>query len=118
MAQYPSFSPGRFQPSVDLDFDVARERRRIRCSRSSSSSASSSLDVLHLVELSKSWSRGTSYSLPAVDRLSLGVGAGEIVGLLGANGAGKSTALNIVAGEIISTSGEVEWFFDKVVEEL
>lgn len=34
----------------------------------------------------------------ALDNLSLNVNSGEIYGLLGANGAGKSTALNLLLG--------------------
>ena len=100
--------------TVDADSDVSRERHRVLSSRyssSSSSSSSASSDVLHLAELTKSWDRK---SAPAVDRLSLGVGAGEIVSLLGANRSGKSTALMVIAGDIDSTSGEVEWLYDKV----
>lgn len=34
----------------------------------------------------------------ALDNLSLNVNSGEIYGLLGANGAGKSTTLNLLLG--------------------
>ena len=44
---------------------------------------------------------------PALDHVSLDVGAGEILGLLGPNGAGKSTLLNIVVGLLPPDSGEV-----------
>ena len=67
--------------------------------------------MLHLVELTKCWRRK---SAPVVDRLSLGVGAGEIVSLLGANKAGKSTTLKMAVGEMTATSGDVDWFYDKV----
>ncbi|MFI6632846.1 ABC transporter ATP-binding protein [Nonomuraea fuscirosea] len=46
----------------------------------------------------------------ALDRLSLGIGAGELVGLLGPNGAGKSTLINLFAGLRRPTSGTVELF--------
>ena len=36
--------------------------------------------------------------LKAVNNLSLEIGEGEIYGLLGSNGAGKSTTLNILLG--------------------
>jgi ATP-binding cassette subfamily A (ABC1) protein 3 len=48
---------------------------------------------------------GTKYKV-AVDNLSFGVKKGEVFGLLGVNGAGKSTTFKMLAGEIISTSGE------------
>lgn len=34
---------------------------------------------------------------------------GEHVGLVGANGVGKSTMMNILTGKIIRDSGRVEW---------
>src|SRR5215468_1715896 len=45
--------------------------------------------------------------LAAVDRLSLEVGEGEIVAVLGKTGCGKSTMFNLIAGLIEPTSGEV-----------
>ncbi len=41
----------------------------------------------------------------AVDDVSFSVGAGEVVGLLGANGAGKTTALRMALGLIAATTG-------------
>lgn len=41
----------------------------------------------------------------AVDNASFTVNAGEIVGFLGRNGAGKTTAMNMITGYISSTSG-------------
>lgn len=43
----------------------------------------------------------------AVNDVSFSVKKGEIVGLLGANGAGKSTTMNMLTGYISSTSGTV-----------
>ena len=43
----------------------------------------------------------------AVENLNLQVDAGEIVGIIGHNGAGKSTILKIVAGLVEPTSGSV-----------
>src|SRR5215467_10196280 len=45
--------------------------------------------------------------LTAVDGLSLEVGEGEIVAVLGKTGCGKSTMFNLIAGLIEPTSGEV-----------
>jgi ABC-2 type transport system ATP-binding protein len=44
---------------------------------------------------------------PAVQDLTLQVPAGEIYGLLGHNGAGKSTAIGMMLGQVWPTSGEV-----------
>ena len=47
-------------------------------------------------------------SFVAVDRISFAVGRGEIFGFLGANGAGKSTAIRMMCGLLKPTSGTVE----------
>ena len=41
-----------------------------------------------------------------IDNLSLSIKKGEIYGLLGANGAGKSTTINILLGFIKPNSGK------------
>ena len=46
----------------------------------------------------------------AVDRLSLTVGPGEIYGLLGSNGAGKSSTLKSVVGLLTPAHGRVTIF--------
>lgn len=46
----------------------------------------------------------------AVDRLDMRVAAGEIYGFVGKNGAGKSTAMKMIAGLVRPTSGSVELF--------
>ncbi len=43
----------------------------------------------------------------AVDALDLTIGRGEIFGMLGHNGAGKSTAIGMMLGQVWPTSGEV-----------
>ena len=46
-------------------------------------------------------------SVPAVGDVSIEVGEGEAVGLLGANGAGKSTTLRAISGLVRLTSGAI-----------
>ncbi|MFO0935706.1 MAG: ABC transporter ATP-binding protein [Gemmataceae bacterium] len=58
--------------------------------------------ILNAENLSKDY--GT---VLALDQLSLSVAPGEIVGLLGPNGSGKTTAIRIVLGMIRATSGRV-----------
>lgn len=52
--------------------------------------------------------RGLSrHTVPAVEELSLRVEAGEAVGYIGANGAGKSTTIKMLTGILVPTSGSV-----------
>src|SRR4051812_20313871 len=44
----------------------------------------------------------------ALQDLDLEIAKGECVGLIGANGAGKSTTLKLLAGKLRPTRGEVE----------
>jgi ABC-2 type transport system ATP-binding protein len=44
---------------------------------------------------------------PVVDDLSFSVTAGEVLGFLGANGAGKSTTMRMIAGFVAPTRGEI-----------
>jgi branched-chain amino acid transport system ATP-binding protein len=48
-------------------------------------------------------------SVPAVGDISIEVGEGEAVGLLGANGAGKSTTLRAISGLVRLTSGTISF---------
>jgi branched-chain amino acid transport system ATP-binding protein len=49
-------------------------------------------------------------SVPAISDISIRVGEGEAVGLLGANGAGKSTTLRAISGLIRLTGGTITFF--------
>jgi daunorubicin resistance ABC transporter ATP-binding subunit len=60
------------------------------------------MPAIHMIELCKSF--GT---FKAVDHLSLTVKQGEIFGLLGPNGSGKTTTINMISGLSVPTSGEV-----------
>ena len=48
-------------------------------------------------------------AVPAVSDISIEVGEGEAVGLLGANGAGKSTTLRAISGLVRLTAGRVNF---------
>jgi branched-chain amino acid transport system ATP-binding protein len=58
--------------------------------------------VLTLSQVSASYG-----SVPAVSDVSIEIGEGEAVGLLGANGAGKSTTLRAISGLLKLTSGTI-----------
>jgi branched-chain amino acid transport system permease protein len=53
--------------------------------------------------------RKTFGGLVAVDNLSLSVEPGEIVGLIGPNGSGKTTALNMISGALRPDRGEIRF---------
>ena len=58
-------------------------------------------------------------SITAVDRLSLTVRAGEIYGLLGSNGAGKTSTMKSLVGLVVPASGTVRVLgHDPVAEEM
>jgi branched-chain amino acid transport system ATP-binding protein len=46
-------------------------------------------------------------SVPAISNVAIDIGAGEAVGLLGANGAGKSTTLRAISGQVRLSKGSV-----------
>src|SRR5438874_10461630 len=76
--------------------------RAIRLGSKATSSVSEELRViapgkLEMEDVSKSFKTGTGV-VQALDRVSLQVGEGEFVCLVGASGCGKSTLLNIIAG--------------------
>jgi ABC-2 type transport system ATP-binding protein len=58
--------------------------------------------MIELRNVTKKFGRNT-----AVDDLSLAVPAGQIFGLLGHNGAGKSTAIGMMLGQVWPTAGQV-----------
>ncbi len=64
----------------------------------------SSAALLEITDLTKAFG-----GVRAVDGLSLRVHEGEIVGLLGPNGSGKTTVFNLVAGALRADGGQVHF---------
>ncbi|MDQ0198945.1 ABC transporter ATP-binding protein [Neobacillus ginsengisoli] len=60
------------------------------------------MNVLELKNLTKKFA-----DFIAVDNISLSIAEGEIFGFLGANGAGKSTTINMIAGLLRINDGEI-----------
>lgn len=83
---------------VQEDDDVARERLRIEAGMVD--------DILKTVKLRKEY-RSVYGTNVAVQNLSFGVQAGRCFGLLGVNGAGKSTTFKMLTTEIIPTAGKI-----------
>ncbi|XP_026708213.1 ATP-binding cassette sub-family A member 12 [Athene cunicularia] len=86
-------------PAAEEDGDVQAERNRVE-------SGKADFDVVQLQNLTK------IYHLPhkrimAVKNISLGIPAGECFGLLGVNGAGKTTIFKMLTGDIGASSGRL-----------
>ncbi|XP_057628469.1 ATP-binding cassette sub-family A member 13 [Chionomys nivalis] len=80
------------------DTDVEKEQTRVLEGRTGG-------DILVLCNLSKSYRSVFRQKTTAVHDLSLAIPRGECFGLLGVNGAGKSTTFKILTGEIPPSSG-------------
>uniref|UniRef100_A0A8C5HBZ0 ATP-binding cassette, sub-family A (ABC1), member 4a n=1 Tax=Gouania willdenowi TaxID=441366 RepID=A0A8C5HBZ0_GOUWI len=99
--QYPFFHhrwiPDGVNPHIlDEDSDVAEERQRMHHRGKTN-------DILRVKDLSKTYK---GKMIPAVDRICVGVSPGECFGLLGVNGAGKTSTFKMLTGDINVTSGE------------
>uniref|UniRef100_A0AAX7TDJ0 P-type phospholipid transporter n=1 Tax=Astatotilapia calliptera TaxID=8154 RepID=A0AAX7TDJ0_ASTCA len=90
------FKASHLKPIGEEDEDVARERQRIL-------SGGGQSDILELRQLTKIYKRKQK---PAVDRLCVGIPPGECFGLLGVNGAGKTSTFKMLTGDSVVTSGE------------
>ncbi|XP_002739960.1 phospholipid-transporting ATPase ABCA3-like [Saccoglossus kowalevskii] len=91
-----------FSTAVEEDEDVAEERSRIELSPLHKIMVS---DTLVVKSLRKVYSIGRNEALVAVDDLSFGVSFRECFGLLGNNGAGKTSTFKMLTGDEIITSG-------------
>ena len=83
---------------VDEDDDVSKERMRVEGRMAD--------DILQMVKLRKEY-RSVYGTNVAVQNLSIGVQAGKCFGLLGTNGAGKSTTFKMLTTEVIPTAGRI-----------
>ncbi|MDY0884975.1 ATP-binding cassette domain-containing protein [Dongia soli] len=83
------------------DWLVRRGRSLVGVARSEA--LRSTAGKLEVVGVSKKFA-----GLVALDRVSFELSAGEIVGLIGPNGSGKTTTLNAISGAVPPSSGEVK----------
>ncbi|OAD61200.1 ATP-binding cassette sub-family A member 13 [Eufriesea mexicana] len=84
--------------TTEEDDDVLMERMRVEGGMSD--------DILQTVKLRKEY-RSVYGTNVAVQNLSIGVQAGKCFGLLGTNGAGKSTTFRMLTTEVIPTAGRI-----------
>ncbi|MCL4154432.1 UNVERIFIED_CONTAM: hypothetical protein GTU68_034315 [Idotea baltica] len=66
------------------------------------------MNVLQIKDLSKAYG-----IIKAVDKLNLTISAGQIYGILGPNGSGKTTTLGMLTGVLHPDSGSFSWFDGK-----
>ncbi|NMG35616.1 ATP-binding cassette domain-containing protein [Azoarcus sp. TTM-91] len=64
--------------------------------------------MLRAQELRITFNPGTPIENPALRGLSLEIPAGQFVSVIGSNGAGKSTFLNAISGDLLVDQGKVE----------
>lgn len=63
--------------------------------------------MISATDLKLTFGQGTPLENPALRGMSLTVNPGEFVTVIGSNGAGKSTFLNALAGEVLVDSGRI-----------
>ncbi len=63
------------------------------------------MSVLSIQNLSKSYGK-----IQALNNLSLEINEGEVYGILGPNGSGKTTTLGVILGILHADSGSYQWF--------
>jgi putative ABC transport system ATP-binding protein len=64
--------------------------------------------MLRITDACKTFLKGTVNEHTALDRLSLSLGEGEFVTVIGSNGAGKSTLFNAIGGTFLLDHGTIE----------
>lgn len=84
--------------TTPIAIDVCNVTKRFKLSNSASSLKTAVLDLIR---------RRNQETFTALDNVSFKVHKGETLGLIGANGAGKSTMLSIIAGTMYPTIGSV-----------
>ncbi|XP_017718870.1 PREDICTED: ATP-binding cassette sub-family A member 2-like, partial [Rhinopithecus bieti] len=110
----PSCPPRRMPVStkpVEDDVDVASERQRVLRGDADN-------DMVKIENLTKVYKSRKIGRILAVDRLCLGVRPGECFGLLGVNGAGKTSTFKMLTGDESTTGGEAFVNGHSVLKEL
>ncbi len=82
---------------------MSQERAKILTVPEQKPVADNAIPAIEIRDLSKTFG-----DFHAVDHLTLTVQQGEVFGLLGPNGSGKTTTINMISGLTVPTSGEVK----------
>ncbi|MBZ3879909.1 ATP-binding cassette sub-family A member 12 [Sciurus carolinensis] len=96
---FRKFSSSPVAETIDEDEDVRAERLRVE-------SGAAEFDLVQLHRLTKTYQL-IHKKIIAVNNISIGIPAGECFGLLGVNGAGKTTIFKMLTGDIIPSSGNI-----------
>uniref|UniRef100_A0A6I8P991 ATP binding cassette subfamily A member 2 n=1 Tax=Ornithorhynchus anatinus TaxID=9258 RepID=A0A6I8P991_ORNAN len=96
---------------IEDDVDVASERQRVLRGDADN-------DMLKIENLTKVYKSRKMGRILAVDRLCVGVRPGECFGLLGVNGAGKTSTFKMLTGDESTTGGEAFINGHSVLKEL
>jgi branched-chain amino acid transport system ATP-binding protein len=72
-------------------------------------SASAATIALRVSDVSKRFG-----GLVAVDNVSFALAENEVLGLIGPNGSGKTTMLNLISGALAPTSGQIRLYDDEI----
>uniref|UniRef100_H0XG82 ATP binding cassette subfamily A member 12 n=1 Tax=Otolemur garnettii TaxID=30611 RepID=H0XG82_OTOGA len=96
---FRKFNSSPVMETIDEDEDVRAERLRVE-------SGAAEFDLVQLHRLTKTYQL-IHKKIIAVNNISIGIPAGECFGLLGVNGAGKTTIFKMLTGDIIPSSGNI-----------
>jgi len=113
----------KIAPESEVDSDVAAEAARVaedaRLEALGEGRAFEERDILRTLNMRKIYEpRGNAGSKIAVRDMSIGIPKGECFGLLGINGAGKTTCMKMLTGDVMPSSGSASILGYDVVSEL
>ena len=65
------------------------------------------MSLIEIIDVSVVYKQGTPFEVTALEHISLTIGKGQFIGLIGATGSGKSTLIQLFNGLLKPTSGRV-----------
>lgn len=105
------FTEWKYKQNPDAETENQRAQELILKIKNAGTPAKefSSQPLIHAKGISKSYSKG-GFKLGPLD---VTVHSGEVVGLVGENGNGKTTLLRALGGELMPDSGKIDYHFSK-----